>query len=391
MILPQRKTHLCRFFPLCSLFDEFMRPQSPTSVATPALTLRYDQEADSLLAQLPHVASIMDSVTHVVCHPRVCGVNRDDMSSVKILHVSDTASTLIDGGSNVCATGDLKLYWTSPTSRQSTSRLHLTGYPHPSMTRSPNEGSSRLPSPMAPRTIKLASTVPTWLKPLYPRPPFLLQVTSSIIGIKKVARTPQYQVASDSPVATASSPCILIFSTETASTTAPRTSTLWIMTPSASLVTVRKPHLRLPAYLALNLSPPRRLGKSNLRFGCFGMVPRAKANLTYYHPMLLARHRSSNIIPFDQSTSRSRPTSGNRLLTVPPNVSLVVVRSFSWTSPSCGLPQRITNAQTRIQIVLSHHTMVIRHISLLLMVHPAGSGRSLQGPKNHPLISCVHL
>ncbi len=84
-----------------------MRPQSPTLAATPALTLRYDQEADSLLAHLPPVASIMDSVTHVVCHTRVCGVNRDDMTSVKILRVSDTAGTLIDGGSNVYVTGNL--------------------------------------------------------------------------------------------------------------------------------------------------------------------------------------------------------------------------------------------------------------------------------------------
>ena len=84
-----------------------MRPPSPTSVTTTELTLRYNQEADSLLAQLPPVASILDSVTHVVCCPRVCGVNRDDLSSVKILHVSDAVGNLIDGGSNVCVTGDL--------------------------------------------------------------------------------------------------------------------------------------------------------------------------------------------------------------------------------------------------------------------------------------------
>jgi hypothetical protein len=219
------------------------------------------------------------------------------------------------------------------------------------MTRSLNEGSYRLPSLMAPHTIKRASTVPTWLKPLYPPPQFLLQVTFSTVGIKKVARTPQYQVASDLPVATASSPCTLIFSNVTASTTAQRTFTQWITTPFASLVNVRKPNLPLPAYLALNFSPPQRLDKSNLRFGCFGMAPRAKANLMYYHHMLLGRHQSLNIIPFAQSTSRSRPTSGNKLLIVLPNVSLSVVRNSSWTSHSCDLPRRITNARTRIQIV----------------------------------------
>ena len=34
-------------------------------------------------------------------------MNRDDLSSVKILHVSDAVGNLIDGGSNVCVTGDL--------------------------------------------------------------------------------------------------------------------------------------------------------------------------------------------------------------------------------------------------------------------------------------------
>ncbi len=71
------------------------------------LALRYDQEADSILAQLPPAPSILDSVTYVVCCTRVCGVNRDDPSSVRILRVSDAAGNLIDGGSNVCVTGDL--------------------------------------------------------------------------------------------------------------------------------------------------------------------------------------------------------------------------------------------------------------------------------------------
>ena len=49
----------------------------------------------------------MDSVTHVLCTPRVCGVKGDEMSSVTIHRISNTTDTLIDGGSNVCVTGDL--------------------------------------------------------------------------------------------------------------------------------------------------------------------------------------------------------------------------------------------------------------------------------------------
>jgi len=69
--------------------------------------LRYGQELESAIAQLPTMPSILDSVMHVVCSPQVCGVNSDDVSSVKILQVTDTAGTLIDGESNVCITGDL--------------------------------------------------------------------------------------------------------------------------------------------------------------------------------------------------------------------------------------------------------------------------------------------
>jgi hypothetical protein len=53
----------------------------------------------------------MDSVTHVVCSPRVCGVRGDDTSSVRIMCVtkSKTTGALIDGSSNVCITGDLNI------------------------------------------------------------------------------------------------------------------------------------------------------------------------------------------------------------------------------------------------------------------------------------------
>ena len=244
-------------------------------------------------------------------------------------------------------------YWTSPTSRQLTSRLHSMGYPHLSTTRSLNEGSSRLPSQMAPRTFKRASTAPTWLKRLYPLRLFLPQATFSTFGTKKAARILRYRVASGLPVAMASSPCILIFSNVTASTTAQRMCTLWIMTPSASLANIHMPHLplSLSGALAQSLSPPPRLDKLNLKFGCYGLALPANTNLTCYLRTLLARHRSSNITPFDQSTSRSRPTSANRPRIVPLNVSLHAVWNSSWTSHSCARPRTITNAQTRLRIV----------------------------------------
>jgi hypothetical protein len=51
----------------------------------------------------------LDSVTRIVCSLRVCGVRGDNMTSVKILRIAESNGKLIDGGSNVCITGDLKI------------------------------------------------------------------------------------------------------------------------------------------------------------------------------------------------------------------------------------------------------------------------------------------
>jgi hypothetical protein len=94
----------------CSLMDKFMRPPSPTTITT-MLDLRKDQVMESIMAQMSEAPSILDSVTHVVCSPRVCGVRGDDGPSVQIMRVTESTANgnLIDGGSNVCITGDLNI------------------------------------------------------------------------------------------------------------------------------------------------------------------------------------------------------------------------------------------------------------------------------------------
>jgi hypothetical protein len=98
-------------FPPCSLVDNLMRPPSPTSVTT-KINICNDQLMDSSPSELPRAPAILDSVTHVVCSPRVCGLDGDNHSSVQVMHVADSTGrngNLIDGGSNVCITGDLTL------------------------------------------------------------------------------------------------------------------------------------------------------------------------------------------------------------------------------------------------------------------------------------------
>jgi hypothetical protein len=86
---------------------------------------------DSVMAQLPEVPSILDSVTHVVCSPRVCGIRGNDGSLVRIMHVTEslTNGNLINGGSNVCVMGDLHILLDAATSHPSTFWWHLMGSP----------------------------------------------------------------------------------------------------------------------------------------------------------------------------------------------------------------------------------------------------------------------
>jgi hypothetical protein len=59
------------------------------------------------MAESPQLLLITDSVTHVICSPRVCGIHGDARSMVTICRVSKPMTHMINGGLNVCATGDL--------------------------------------------------------------------------------------------------------------------------------------------------------------------------------------------------------------------------------------------------------------------------------------------
>jgi hypothetical protein len=59
-----------------------------------------DLSVDPTIPQYP--LELVDSVTHVICEPRVCGLHGDPKSTVTL-----RGEPLVDGGSNICVTGDL--------------------------------------------------------------------------------------------------------------------------------------------------------------------------------------------------------------------------------------------------------------------------------------------
>ncbi len=92
-----------------SLFDEFYRPASSMTVTLDLHSLSVTTPA-ALSAPnipLPFSCVVNDSVTHVVCTPRVCGLRGNTRSTVTVqTSTTDVHGKMVDGGSNICVTGD---------------------------------------------------------------------------------------------------------------------------------------------------------------------------------------------------------------------------------------------------------------------------------------------
>jgi hypothetical protein len=71
------------------------------------IDLRADQSLETLLATLPPIPSLTDSVTHVACSPRVFGVHTDRTSLITIRGDPSSPTQMVDSGSNVCVTRNL--------------------------------------------------------------------------------------------------------------------------------------------------------------------------------------------------------------------------------------------------------------------------------------------
>jgi hypothetical protein len=103
--------------PVGSLIDTILnnptRPTLPTSpfefpfsppMSSP--TTQPPHHSVLAIANIPDFPLVMDSITQVVGSPRVFGLQDNSRSSVLVWK---TSSTLIDGGANICLTGDLDM------------------------------------------------------------------------------------------------------------------------------------------------------------------------------------------------------------------------------------------------------------------------------------------
>jgi hypothetical protein len=97
-------------FPPGSLFDpdDLAWPPSPTTPLGFPLDYGSDQALDGLLADLPDSPSTMDSVTHIVGVPCICGLSGDISTTVTVQQTSMHSDlTLVDMGVNFCIAGSL--------------------------------------------------------------------------------------------------------------------------------------------------------------------------------------------------------------------------------------------------------------------------------------------
>jgi hypothetical protein len=97
-------------FPPGSLFDpdDLAWPSSPTTPIAFPFDHGSDQALDELLADLLDLPSTMDSVTHIVGVPCICGLSGDMSTTVTVLQTGvHNDSTLVDTGTNICIAGSL--------------------------------------------------------------------------------------------------------------------------------------------------------------------------------------------------------------------------------------------------------------------------------------------
>ena len=100
-------------FPVGSISDDkdITRPHSPITLFEFPFDPTVDQYFDSVIATLLDLPSTMDSVTHVITNPCVCGLNGDSRSRIWTMPTGtgQRFSAMVDGGTNICLTGTLSL------------------------------------------------------------------------------------------------------------------------------------------------------------------------------------------------------------------------------------------------------------------------------------------
>jgi hypothetical protein len=98
-------------FPPGSLFhhDELNWPHSPTTPFSFPFEPDSSPPPADIRTELPDLPSMMDSVTRVVVVPHVCGLSGDSTTTVTVRPSTNSDSTLVDTGANICITGMLDL------------------------------------------------------------------------------------------------------------------------------------------------------------------------------------------------------------------------------------------------------------------------------------------
>jgi hypothetical protein len=123
--IPTPKVHKCcqYLFPSGSMVDfaTLDRAPSPTTPFEFPVNPVAEQYYEDLIADLPDIPTMRDSVTRVTGRPRVCGLVGDARSTIQVMLLAahQSISSMVDGGANICLTNIylyLLMLWISPSS-----------------------------------------------------------------------------------------------------------------------------------------------------------------------------------------------------------------------------------------------------------------------------------
>jgi hypothetical protein len=321
---PEPSPVLALDFPPGSLADAFISPLRCTVI----LVACHDNDHCGGNLSLPP----LDSVIHMVGTPRVCGIDGSDTTSVTVNPTGDTCP-LVDGGSNICVTGDLHLLVDTVDISPVTISVALDG-----VTSSVDDSITKrglLPLTLSDGTI--------YYQPCY----YCANLVETIISPAAVlASSDRFYYWTKIGCKDPTTPGTLQFISRDGGLSMTFDlyyheglyyCTLDVFTVGiinlAATTPLRQPLLMFVAPLLSSPLLPRPV-RSNLKSGCSALVHLGNVNWTSSHNMSSGHPQYLSIIRFGMLFLKSRPTYKNRPLNGPQSVFRRAVLSFTWILPS---------------------------------------------------------
>ncbi len=350
--------------------------------------LSYNADTQTSATDIAPLISIPNSVTDVMCTPRVCGLRGNAKSSVTICAVKSGHDRMVDGGSNVCVTGDIGSLLDVIDINPIPILVAIEGSASSSDNRITKQGV--LPLSLSDGTTYFqmcyycANMVETIISPAAVLASSDVFFSWTQEGIRNPTIPGSLRFTSHDGLLSMHFPLRYhagLYYCDTNVYTVDRDPVRLTYTRTTATPTRPQAHRPAPKFVPTTLARQVESEVWALRFGSPGEGQLdALPHHVYRIPPVFEYHPFRLIL-------KSKPTYGNNLPGNLPNAYLTAAVNFSWTLASCTRRTMTTDAPTKPLIGLFSRIMAIARISSLSMAHHVKSGSSSRRAKPPPLRS----